>query len=399
MSKVIIVCGAGGKTSYINNISKKYKNKKVIITTTTKIFKTENYISHIDEETFKNNNIITLGKEFDKDKLTYAGDKELKNALRYADIIFIEADGSKYHALKIPNDKEPVIPDFLINYISEIIVVMGVHVIGRKLSEVCYRYNLAKDLEYNKGVDLDCIKYIAEKYYIKKLKDKYKNTNIKLYLNDMTKKSVNNLNNFKKTAFIILASGSSKRFNGNKLLYQFKSLNGKTLFENTIERIYEVKKMINKDKKFKSIDIQILVISIYDEILNKKFENKDYEAIYNENHNEGISGSIILGTKEALKMNADSFAFFVCDNPFLKSEDIFMMLKYFYYSQKNIGSMYANNSPSNPAIFSMKYKDDILNLKGDNGALSIIKNNMKDAFFYTINENKLKDIDTNEDLY
>lgn len=399
MSKVIIVCGAGGKTSYINNISKKYKNKKVIITTTTKIFKTENYISHIDEETFKNNNIITLGKEFDKDKLTYAGDKELKNALRYADIIFIEADGSKYHALKIPNDKEPVIPDFIINYISEIIVVMGVHAIGRKLSEVCYRYNLAKDLEYNKEVDLDCIKYIAEKYYIKKLKDKYKNANIKLYLNDMTKKSVNNLNNFKKTAFIILASGSSKRFNGNKLLYQFKSLNGKTLFENTIERIYEVKKMINKDKKFKSIDIQILVISIYDEILNKKFENKDYEAIYNENHNEGISGSIILGTKEALKMNADSFAFFVCDNPFLKSDDIFMMLKYFYYSQKNIGSMYANNSPSNPAIFSMKYKDDILNLKGDNGALSIIKNNMKDAFFYAINENKLKDIDTNEDLY
>lgn len=398
MSKVIIVCGAGGKTSYINNISKKYKNKKVIITTTTKIFKTENYISHIDEETFKNNNIITLGKEFDKDKLIYAGNKELKNALRYADIIFIEADGSKYHALKIPNDKEPVIPDFIINYISEIIVVMGVHAIGRKLSEVCYRYNLAKDLEYNKEVDLDCIKYIAEKYYIKKLKDKYKNTNIKLYLNDMTKKSVNNLNNFKKTAFIILASGSSKRFNGNKLLYQFKSLNGKTLFENTIERIYEVKKMINKDKKFKSIDIQILVISIYDEILNKEFENKDYEAIYNENHNEGISGSIILGTKEALKMNADSFAFFVCDNPFLKSDDIFMMLKYFYYSQKNIGSMYANNSPSNPAIFSMKYKDDILNLKGDNGALSIIKNNMKDAFFYVIDENKLKDIDMREDL-
>lgn len=398
MSKVIIVCGAGGKTSYINNISKKYKNKKVIITTTTKIFKTENYISHIDEETFKNNNIITLGKEFDKDKLIYVGNKELKNALRYADIIFIEADGSKYHALKIPNDKEPVIPDFIINYISEIIVVMGVHAIGRKLSEACYRYNLAKDLEYNKEVDLDCIKYIAEKYYIKKLKDKYKNTNIKLYLNDMTKKSVNNLNNFKKTAFIILASGSSKRFNGNKLLYQFKSLNGKTLFENTIERIYEVKKMINKDKKIKSIDIQILVISIYDEILNKKFENKDYEAIYNENHNEGISGSIILGTKEALKMNADSFAFFVCDNPFLKSDDIFMMLKYFYYSQKNIGSMYANNSPSNPAIFSMKYKDDILNLKGDNGALSIIKNNMKDAFFYAIDENKLKDIDMREDL-
>lgn len=395
MSKVIILCGAGGKTSYINNISKKYKNKKVIITTTTKIFKTENYILHIDEETFKNNNIITLGKEFDKDKLTYAGDKELKNALRYADIIFIEADGSKYHALKIPKSDEPVIPNFILSYIDKIIVVMGLHAIGRKISEVCYRHNLANDIEYDRKVDLDCIKYIANKYYIEKLKNKYKNINIKLHLNDMTK---NEVGDFKKTAFIILASGNSVRFKRNKLLYKFKSLNGKTLFENTIERIYEVKKMINKDKKFKSIDIQILVISIYDEILNKEFENKDYEAIYNENHNEGISGSIILGTKEALKMNADSFAFFVCDNPFLKSEDIFMMLKYFYYSQKNIGSMYANNSPSNPAIFSMKYKDDILNLKGDNGALSIIKNNMKDTFFYAIDKNKLKDIDMREDL-
>ena len=62
MSKVIIVCGAGGKTSYINNISKKYKSKKVIITTTTKIFKTENYISHIDEETFKNRFNVYLDK-------------------------------------------------------------------------------------------------------------------------------------------------------------------------------------------------------------------------------------------------------------------------------------------------------------------------------------------------
>lgn len=396
MSKVIIVCGAGGKTSYINYLSKKYKNKKIIITTTTKIFKSENYISHIGEETFKNNNIITLGKEFDKDKLTYVGDKELKKALKYADIILIEADGSKYHALKIPNENEPVIPDFIINYISEIIVVMGVHAKGRKISEVCYRYNLAKDLEYNKEADLDCIKYIAEKYYIEKLQNKYKNIDIKLYLNDMTK---NSDIYFKKTAFIILASGGSKRFKGNKLIYPFKSLNGKTLFENTIERISEVKNMIKKDKKLNRIDISIFVISIYDEILNKKFENKDYTAVYNEEHKKGISGSIILGTKEALKINVDSFAFFVCDNPFLKSEDIFGFLKYFYYSKKNIGSMYANNRPSNPAIFSIKYKEDILNLKGDSGALSIIKNNMRDAFFYTIDENKLKDIDTREDLY
>lgn len=396
MSKVIIVCGAGGKTSYINYLSKRYKNKRIVITTTTKIFKTESYVSHIENSTFKNNNIITLGKEFDKDKLTYVGDKELKNALKFADIIFIEADGSKYHALKIPNDNEPVIPDFIISYISEIIIVMGLHAIGRRISEICYRHNLLKDIEYNKEVDLDFIIYISNKYYIERLKNKYKDINIRLHLNDMTKNSVGN---FKKTAFIILASGSSSRFKSNKLLYSFKELNGKTLFENTIEKISDVKNILKKDKKLKHIDVSILVISIFDKILNKKFENKDYEAIYNKEHYMGISSSIVLGTKEALKINSDSFAFFVCDNPFLNCADIFMLIKYFYYSQKNIGAMYTNNRPSNPAIFSIKYKDDILNLKGDNGALNIIKNNISDAFFYTIGKNKLMDIDTKEDLY
>ncbi len=396
MSKVIIVCGAGGKTSYINFLSKQYKNKKVVITTTTKIFKTESYVSHIENDTFKNNNIIVLGKEFDKDKLTYVGDKELKNTLKFADIIFIEADGSKYHALKIPNDKEPVIPYFITSYISEIIIVMGLHAIGRKISECCYRYNLLKEIDYNKEVDLNFIKYISNKYYVEKLKNQYKDINIKLHLNDMTE---NSISNFKKTTFIILASGSSLRFKSNKLLHSFKGLNGKTLFENTIEKLSEVKNNLNKDKKLKHIDISILVISIFDKILNKKFENKDYEAIYNKEHYTGISSSIVLGTEEALKINADSFAFFVCDNPFLNCDDIFRFLKYFYYSQKNIGAMYTNNRPSNPAIFSIKYKDDILNLKGDNGALNIIKNNISDAFFYTVDENKLKDIDIREDLY
>ena len=395
MSKAIIVCGAGGKTSYINYLAKKYKNKKVIITTTTKIFKTENYISHIEGDLFKNNNIAVLGKEFDKDKLTYAGDEELKKALKAADIILIEADGSKYHALKIPKADEPVIPDFILSYIDKIIVVMGLHAIGRKISEVCYRHNLANDIEYNREVDLDFIKYIANKYYIEKLKNKYKNISVKLHLNDMTK---NEACNFKKTAFIILASGNSVRFNGNKLLYPFKSLNGKTLFEDAIEKISKVKNALKKDKKLNSIDISVLVVSVYEEILNKKFENKDYEAIYNENSNEGISASIVLGTKKAIEINSDSFAFFVCDNPFLEYRDIFMMLKYFYYSKKNIGAMFTNDRPSNPAIFSIKYKNDILNLNGDRGALNIIKNNMRDAFFYTIDENKLKDIDKNGDL-
>ena len=393
MSEIILVCGAGGKTSYIKNMAESYKDKKVLITTTTKIFKPKKYTDDIDSHSFDNDNIIILGKEFDDKKLMYAGDDILEKAMHYADIIFIEADGAKYHAIKILNENEPVIPEFLYGRIDKIVVIMGLHSLGRKFKEVCFRYNLCNEIYPDQIVNLDIINYIAKKYYIDKLK--YKCSNIQLYLNDFTK---NNNIDYKKIAFIILASGSSKRFNGNKLIHKFNQLENKTLFENTINKITNVKQLFKEDEKLKHIETSVIAVSIYDDIINKSFENKDYNAVYNSKHNEGISASIKLGTNEALKNDSDLFAFFVCDMPFLKSEDIFNMIKLFLYSHKNIGAMFTNDRPSNPAIFSSKYINDILNLENDNGALKIIKKNIDDAFFYTIDENKLIDIDTKEDL-
>lgn len=393
MAEVIIVCGAGGKTSYIKKIAESYKNKKIVITTTTKIFKTAKYIENINIHSFDNDNIVVLGKEYDEKKLMYAGDDELKKALDFADIVLIEADGAKYHSLKIPNDNEPVIPEFLYGKIYKIIIVMGLHSLGRKFKETCFRYNLCEEIDSEKIADLETINYIADKYYISRLKDKC--NDVQLYLNDFTK--YNNIN-YKKTAFIILASGNSIRFKGNKLIHKFKSLNNKTLFENTINKISEVRELFKEDEKLKNIETFVISVSIYDEIINKEFENKDYHAVCNENHDEGISASIKLGINEAVNMNADSFVFLVCDMPFLESYDIFNMIKYFYYSNKNIGAMFTDNRPSNPAVFSSKYINDILKLQNDSGALKIIKNNAYDCFFYTIDENKLKDIDSREDL-
>ena len=393
MSKVIVVCGAGGKTSYIKRLSESYKDKKVVITTTAKIFKPKKYTENIDLHSFDNDNIIILGKEYDDKKLMYAGDDELKKAIDFADIVLIEADGAKYYPIKIPNNEEPVIPEFLYGKIYKIVIVMGLHSLERKFKEVCFRYNLCSEIDIEKIVDLETIEYIADKYYINKLKNKC--DNISLYLNDFTK---NNNITYKKTAFIILASGNSKRFKGNKLIHRFKTLNNKTLFENTINKISDVRELFKEDDNLKNIETSVIAVSIYDEIINKTFENKDYISVYNDNHNEGISSSIKFGINEAIKINADSFAFFVCDMPVLESYDIFNMLKYFYYSYKNIGAMFTGERPSNPAVFSSKYINDILNLEHDNGALKIIKKNIDDCFFYTIDENKLKDIDTREDL-
>lgn len=393
MPEIILVCGAGGKTTYIENLSKSYKDKKVIITTTTKIYKPNEYTDNINYHSFDNKNVIVLGKEYDEKKLMYAGDDELNNAIKYADVILMEADGAKHYPIKIPNENEPVIPNILLGKISKIVVVMGLHALNRQFYEVCFRYNLCEEIDKNKIVDIETIKFIANKYYINNLKNKC--GDIQLYLNDFTQ---NKNINYKKTAFIILASGSSKRFNGNKLIHKFNSLNNKTLFENTINKISDVIKLLKKDKKLKNLETSIIVVSIYDEILNKEFENKDYVTVFNNNHNQGISSSIKLGLKEAIKESCDNFSFFVCDMPFLESDDIFNMIKYFYFSQKNIGAMFTEDRVSNPAIFSSKYIDDILKLQNDEGASKIIKKNINDTFLYTIDEKKLLDIDKREDL-
>lgn len=95
MSKVIVVCGAGGKTSYIKKLSESYKDKRVVITTTAKIFKPKKYTETIDSHSFDNDNIIVLGRYYDDKKLMYRGDDELKKAINLADIVLIEADGAK----------------------------------------------------------------------------------------------------------------------------------------------------------------------------------------------------------------------------------------------------------------------------------------------------------------
>ena len=66
MSEIIIVCGAGGKTSYIKKIAENNKDRKIVITTTTKIFKPENYTEIINNHF---NEYYIVNKDVDISKL------------------------------------------------------------------------------------------------------------------------------------------------------------------------------------------------------------------------------------------------------------------------------------------------------------------------------------------
>lgn len=115
--EIITVVGAGGKTSFINYIANKYKDKsRVLITTTTKIYvpskNSYNNIHMLDKDKntiiLKDLGITVIGKYINKDKKIVGLDfKELENLIPKFDLILIEGDGSKRKKLKGWNDKEP----------------------------------------------------------------------------------------------------------------------------------------------------------------------------------------------------------------------------------------------------------------------------------------------------
>lgn len=142
---VISLCGGGGKTTTMNYIADCYKNKgkKVIITTTTHIRKTDKYLEIEKAEALKHyhwgDGVLVIGKD-DGEKLKSIELPEVERLKKYCDVLIVEADGAKMLPIKVPDEYEPVIPEN-----SDIcIVCMGMDAISKTVGEICFRKELAK---------------------------------------------------------------------------------------------------------------------------------------------------------------------------------------------------------------------------------------------------------------
>ena len=176
---------------------------------------------------------------------------------------------------------------------------------------------------------------------------------------------------------VIIASGFSRRFGENKLLL---NLGGKPLFSHILETVENC-----------GIFENVFVVSQYDEILRNTC---GCVPMKNTKSHEGISASVKLGAENS---NADHIMFFVCDQPLLRKETILDFYGRFIESKKGMGFFKYVETFGIPAVFSKKYKDEILKLTGDKGAKSISKDHPEDVFLYEAeNPAELKDCDTKE---
>lgn len=117
---VVSIVGSGGKTTLMNYLAKEFSNKKVLVSTTTKIRVPSqgfyDFIAFNKEEAdvikdINNKGIYVLGSKIKDNKLESFDLGYMESITDNFDVVFLEADGSKEKFVKGWNETEPVILD------------------------------------------------------------------------------------------------------------------------------------------------------------------------------------------------------------------------------------------------------------------------------------------------
>jgi probable selenium-dependent hydroxylase accessory protein YqeC len=150
----IAFVGAGGKTSFIEYLAGESakRNKKTVITTTTKIFAREPYIllTQLRDDNNVANNPTHSGKTIEDGKLTAVTFDDLRELGKVFNAVLIEADGAKGKPLKYPAPHEPVIPPFS----GLVFVIAGLDSLFGQIKEKVFRWNVLKEKEKFTGDEI-----------------------------------------------------------------------------------------------------------------------------------------------------------------------------------------------------------------------------------------------------
>lgn len=162
------------------------------------------------------------------------------------------------------------------------------------------------------------------------------------------------------TGIIILAAGNSSRLGRPKQLLVFKN---KTLIEWTIDAALET--------NFKPV---LVVLGAFADQIQKKLL-PDLPFIVNENWAEGMASSIAAGVAELLKHapELENIIITVSDQAFINATILLALEQKQIGTKKGIiASSYAKTTGT-PALFNKRYFPQLLSLKGNNGAKSLLK--------------------------
>jgi len=181
---------------------------------------------------------------------------------------------------------------------------------------------------------------------------------------------------------ILLAAGESNRMGQPKQLMPFGH---NTIVERTIDNLLN-----------SAVSETIVVLGYKDKEIRKTIPGKPIKIAINPDYQQGMSTSIIAGLKQVDK-RARAVLIALGDQPFVNSQTITSLMEAFIANSRGILIPVYQGRRGNPVIFAIKYKGELLNLKGDVGGREIIKRHPDDVLEVAVNcEGVLLDIDTIE---
>lgn len=158
-------------------------------------------------------------------------------------------------------------------------------------------------------------------------------------------------------AAVILASGMSKRFGGNKLLMP---LGGQSIIEHVIDHA-----------KLSMVDDIFLVYGHHETEFQRIAHDKKVNLIYNKNYHLGQSHAVKKAV-ETLKKQAEGILFLLGDQPFVTANTIDVLVDRFKEHPKGIIIPTYRGKRGNPVIFSRNFFREIKEIQGDKGPRDII---------------------------
>ena len=147
-SHIVSFVGGGGKTTLMYAMAAHCvrKNWHVLVTTTTHIMRPAGAVwAQTDAELFrlwKHGSYAVAGTAAPGGKMTVPPQKQLEHWMQLADIVLIEADGSRRMPCKAPAAHEPV----LLPQCDIVLAVAGVSALGESLEKGCFRAELAQQI-------------------------------------------------------------------------------------------------------------------------------------------------------------------------------------------------------------------------------------------------------------
>lgn len=182
---------------------------------------------------------------------------------------------------------------------------------------------------------------------------------------------------------ILLAAGQSKRMGEPKQLMPFQQ---STIVEQAIDNLLG-----------SAANEVIVVVGYRAEDVIKAIAAKPIQLAVNPDYEHGMSTSIIAGLKR-LHSEVEAVMLALGDQPLVNSQTINRLIDEFRDHDEGIAIPTYQGRRGHPIIFAIKYKEQLLKLKGDVGGRQIIKDHPNDVLEVAVNaESVIADFDTRSD--